>query len=58
MAARMNIYVVTLRDADGKERETRLVASTSQSACNQALLRIERDTGRKTWMVAHCTEVF
>jgi hypothetical protein len=54
----MNIYVVTLRDADGKERETRLVASTSQSACNQALLRVERDTGRKTWMVAHCTEVF
>jgi hypothetical protein len=54
----MNVYTVVVRDADGKEREHRLIASTSQSACNQALLRVERETGRKTWMVASCVEVF
>lgn len=52
----MNIYIITLRDAAGREREFRMIASTSQSACNQALLRIERETGRKDWMVAHCIE--
>jgi hypothetical protein len=52
----MNVYTVTVRDADGKERTERLVASTSQSASNQALLRVERETGRKTWMVAHVHE--
>jgi hypothetical protein len=52
----MNVYTVTLRDADGREREVRLIASTANSASNQALLRIERETGRKTWMVARCIE--
>ena len=48
----MNVYIVTVRDAVGREREIRVVASTDTSASNQALLRVERETGRKDWQVS------
>ena len=48
----MEAHIVTVRDAVGREREIRVVASTEQSASNQALLRVQRDTGRKDWQVA------
>lgn len=54
----MNPYTVTLRDSDGKEREERVVASTAQSASNQALLRVRRATGRDTWQVVTANEAF
>lgn len=48
----MKVYVVTLRNAAGREREERVVASTDTSASNQALLRVERETGAKDWQVS------
>ena len=48
----MEVHIVTVRDAVGREREIRVVATTEQSASNQALLRVERETGRKDWQVA------
>ena len=48
----MQAYEVTVRNAVGRERTLRVVASTETSASNQALLRIERETGAKDWMVA------
>ena len=48
----MTTHIVTVRDAVGRERDIRVVASTETSACNQALLRVERETGRKDWQVA------
>ena len=49
----MNVYIVTVRDAVGREREVRIVASNDTSASNQALLRVQRETGRKDWQVVH-----
>ena len=54
----MTPYTVTLRDADGKERAERIVASTATSASNQALLRVRRETGRDTWQVVTANEAF
>jgi len=54
----MQPYTVTLRDADGKERQERVVASTAQSASTQGLLRVQRETGRKTWLVVSANEAF
>ncbi len=48
----MDVHIVTVRDAVGRERVLRVVASTETSASNQALLRVERETGRKDWQVA------
>ena len=45
----MEVHIVTVRDAVGREREVRVVASTENSAATQALLRVERETGRKDW---------
>jgi hypothetical protein len=45
----MTPHLVTVRDAVGREREVRVVATTEQSACTQAILRVERETGRKDW---------
>ena len=51
----MKPYDVTVRNAAGRERVIRVVASTDQSASNQALLRVERETGaaKGEWTVAH-----
>lgn len=43
----MTAYIVTVRNAAGREREERVVASTEESACRQAVLRVERETGAK-----------
>lgn len=48
----MTVYVVTLRRADGRERIEKIVATTEQSASNQALLRVKRALGESDWMVA------
>lgn len=54
----MQPYTVILRDADGKERTERVVASTAGSASTQGLLRVQRETGRKTWQVVSANEAF
>jgi hypothetical protein len=48
----MTVFVVTLRNAVGRERTERVVASTETSACNQAVLRVTRETGQNDWQVA------
>lgn len=54
----MQPYIVTLRNAVGRERTERVVASTAQSASNQALLRVVRETGaaKGEWQVVSATE--
>lgn len=47
----MTPHEVTLRNAAGRERVERIMASTETSASNQALLRVERETGQKDWQV-------
>lgn len=54
----MEVWIVTLRNAVGRERQERVVASTAQSASNQALLRVLRETGQKDWMVALVIEAW
>ena len=54
----MNPYTVIVRDGAGREREYAIVASNSTSASNQGLLRAERESGRKDWMVVSATERF
>jgi len=49
----MKPYDVTVRNAAGRERVIRVVASTDTSASNQALLRVKRETGATDWQVAH-----
>jgi hypothetical protein len=48
----MNVWNVTVRNAVGRERIERIVASTESSACTQALLRVKRETGADDWQVA------
>lgn len=50
----MNVYEVTIRNPVGGEMVYRVVASTETSASNQALLRVQRETGcaKDVWMVA------
>lgn len=43
----MTVHIVTLRNAVGRERDERIVATTENSAATQALLRVERETGKK-----------
>lgn len=53
----MNVYEVTLRNAAGRERTERVVATTANSASNQALMRVEKLLGHTDWMVVSALEV-
>ena len=53
----MNTYLVTLQNDVGRQREERVVATTAQSASNQALLRVVREIGPlHTYLVLHAIE--
>ena len=49
-------WIVTVRNAVGNEREIRIVASTGNSACTQALLRVKRETGQTDWLAVREVE--
>ena len=49
-------FDVVCRNAAGRERTVRVVASTGTSAATQALLRIKRETGQTDWLAVR-TEV-
>lgn len=49
---RIELYTVTLRNAAGREREERVVATSDRGASNAALKRVERETGERDWQVA------
>lgn len=54
----MQPYVVVLRNAAGRERTERVVASTANSASTQAILRVTRETGapKGEWQVVSASE--
>ena len=54
----MKTYEVTLQSETGRQRVERVVASTAQSASNQALLRVNRELGAgHKFLVLHALEV-
>jgi len=52
----MNVWIVRLRNDVGREREERIVASSGTSACTQAILRVQRETGAKDWYAVTALE--
>ena len=56
----MVVYIVTLRNAAGRERVERIVATTAQNASNLGLLRIERETGapKGEWQVVSALDEY